>query len=173
MRKQDIPEYWTWANMMQRCNNPRSSAFDKYGGRGIRVCEQWRDFDAFYADMGPRPTPKHEIDRIDVNGHYEPANCRWATRKQQMNNTRVTTYLTHDGTTRSLHEWAELHRLNPVTLKVRLQRGWPVSLALTTPPQAPGGRVRQRRVKELLPQLGISRTTFYRREKRAKAHPQH
>lgn len=83
------PEYTTWCGMISRCENPKETSFVNYGGRGIRICDRWRsDYTAFFADMGPRPSAGHSIDRINNEGHYEPGNCRWATRVQQNNNTR-------------------------------------------------------------------------------------
>lgn len=79
-------EYRVWWDMKQRCTNPNNSRFYKYGGRGISVCERWSRFENFYADMGPRPSPKHSIDRIDNDGNYEPGNCHWATRSEQQHN---------------------------------------------------------------------------------------
>lgn len=82
-------EYLIWNGMRQRCSNPKNSHFRYYGGRGIRVCDQWQaSFENFIADMGAKPSPKHTIDRINNEGNYEPGNCRWATYSQQNKNRR-------------------------------------------------------------------------------------
>lgn len=83
-----------WRGMHDRCENKNNNNYSNYGGRGISVCKEWSDFERFANDMGRRPTYEHSIDRIDVNGNYEPSNCRWATQKEQMNNTRLSLILT-------------------------------------------------------------------------------
>jgi hypothetical protein len=81
--------YATWTGMILRCSNPNFKQWDDYGGRGIKVCDRWRhSFENFLADLGERPSPKHTLDRMDVDGNYEPGNCRWATRAEQVENKR-------------------------------------------------------------------------------------
>lgn len=82
------PEYNCWVAIRVRCNNPKNGSYAYYGGRGIKVCARWQSFEAFLEDMGPRPSPAHSIDRKDNDGNYEPGNCRWATKAEQMQNTR-------------------------------------------------------------------------------------
>ncbi len=87
--------YSTWYSMIDRCNNPEVKEYKNYGGRGITVCDRWKNsFENFVSDVGNKPTPKHSLDRINNNGNYEPSNCRWANRKEQNNNTRISPMLT-------------------------------------------------------------------------------
>lgn len=128
------PEYNAWQCLIYRCTNPASPRFSYYGGRGVTVCERWRNsFDAFLEDMGPRPSPKHSLDRIDNNGNYEPGNVRWATREQQQNNTRKNRLLTHNGVTLSVSAWARRLGIGKGALFYRLNSGWSVEDALTVP----------------------------------------
>lgn len=129
------PEWKVWREMRQRCTNPNRPSYSDYGGRGISVCPEWDSFDQFLADMGPRPSDKHSIERKDVNGHYCRDNCYWATSKEQSRNTRRTRYLTFAGETLPLCEWAERNGLNQFTINYRLSHGWSVEKALTTPSQ--------------------------------------
>lgn len=83
------PEYRSWAHMKDRCYNPNDKRYEDYGGRGITVCDKWRNnYEAFAQDMGRKPSPRHSIDRIDNDGNYEPGNCRWATPAEQRINQR-------------------------------------------------------------------------------------
>lgn len=126
------PEYHAWLAMKRRCYLPTIEAFQHYGGRGIAVCDRWRDsFPNFLADMGPRPSDGHSLDRIDNNGHYSPENCRWATIYEQNNNRENGRYLTHDGATLNVTEWAERTGISMATITRRLNGGWPVDEALS------------------------------------------
>lgn len=117
----DSPEWKCWQGIVERCCNPNSRNHDRYGGRGIRMCEQWRQsFEQFLADMGPRPSPKHTIDRINNDGNYEPSNCRWATRTEQVRNRSITKRLTLNGVTRTLKEWSDITGIKYQTLRNRV-----------------------------------------------------
>ncbi len=135
------PTYRTWLTMRSRCLNANASDYDRYGGRGITICERWSDYSEFLADMGERPSESHSIDRIDPNGHYEPSNCRWATMKEQGRNRRNNRRLTHGGETLCVAEWSDRVGLSASTISRRLARGYTVEEALTIPK---GGKNRAR-----------------------------
>ena len=126
------PEYSTWAAMIQRCTNPNLPSFHNWGGRGIQICPQWRhDFMTFYRDMGRKPTLTHTLERIDTDGHYEPDNCRWATRREQSRNQRSNHPLTFQGRTQLMTDWAQELHIKLPTLCQRLRRGMSVEQALS------------------------------------------
>ncbi len=115
------PEYKIWAAVKTRCHNANVNNYQNYGGRGIQMCERWEnDFRTFLEDMGPRPSPKHSIDRIDNNGNYEPNNCRWATHIEQRRNTRRNHYLTYKSETLTLVEWSERTGIKAPTIRARI-----------------------------------------------------
>lgn len=115
-------EYWCWAGMIQRCENPRASGYADYGGRGIKVCERWKKFELFLADMGPRPGMQYSIDRQDVDGDYEPSNCRWATAGEQARNSRRTRLYELDGERLCIRDWSIRSGVHYDTLWHRLTR---------------------------------------------------
>ena len=120
--------------MQQRCYNKNARPYYLYGGRGIGVCQRWRDsFAAFLADLGPKPGLGFSIDRIDNQGDYEPSNCRWATNKQQRRNQRGYAEIVFKGQSLPLSEWAARIGIARATLRYRL-RHWSRKRALTTPP---------------------------------------
>lgn len=134
----------TWKSfdaMHQRCGNPKSPDYHRYGGRGITVSVEWDRFEAFLADMGERP-PGKTLERNDVDSAYSKGNCRWATSSEQARNRRNTFRATMNGVTKSVSDWAEELRMPPNVIKWRLLNGWTDLLALTTP-LAPTGPKRK------------------------------
>jgi hypothetical protein len=114
--------YKTWTEIIARCTNPNSTIYDHYGGRGITMCDRWRySFENFLLDMGEIPFIGAEIDRIDNNGNYDPSNCRWVTRKQNVNNRSNTLHIEHNGITRTLMEWSEVIGIKYKTLHRRIR----------------------------------------------------
>lgn len=128
----DTPVYRTWLAMKARCLRPTHEAYPDYGGRGITICERWKDsFENFHSDMGDPPGPQYSIERNDVNGNYEPGNCKWATIVEQRRNTRVSARLTYNGVTKTLAEWAEETGIHRTTITTRLRKlKWSVARAL-------------------------------------------
>lgn len=131
--KSSVAEYGIWRGMVSRCREIESGGHRHYGGRGIRVCDRWvNSFDAFYEDMGSRPSPDHSIDRIDNDGDYEPGNCRWATQKEQSRNKRVNYLVEHEGEVRCVADWAEKYGVSATLLYNRLVKlGWTFEEAIS------------------------------------------
>lgn len=128
--------YNEWCGINRRCYNQNDRCYNNYGGRGITICDEWKnDFQAFYNwAMANGYADDLTIDRIDVNGNYEPSNCRWITRKEQGNNTRRNHLLTYNGKTQTLAQWADEIGISYDTLCSRIvQRHWDIERALTTP----------------------------------------
>lgn len=126
-------EYVLWQSMKQRCANPNKKHYDRYGGRGITVCDRWvNSFEDFIEDMGPRPLGG-TIERKDNDGPYSPDNCCWASRRAQMENTHRKRTVTVNGTVYTVAEAARKWGIKRVTLDQRLRQGWPAEKALTTP----------------------------------------
>ena len=129
------PEYRVWSGIKGRCCNDSDSGYASYGGRGIKVCERWREsFAAFLEDMGERPSPEHSIDRIDNDGDYCPENCRWATRAEQSRNMRSNVFIEHEGESLCVADWAKRYGMTPSMLARRLASGWEFADALSAPP---------------------------------------
>jgi hypothetical protein len=126
---QQSPTYMTWRAMLRRCGDSKSACFKDYGGRGIKVCEQWKSFEAFLSDMGERPKGKN-LDRIDCDGDYTVENCRWTTNKENNNNRRNNRRLEFNGQTLTVSQWADVLGIRPATIYTRLFRGDSIEQAL-------------------------------------------
>jgi len=130
--------YRCWGSMRERCNNPKHPAYDRYGGRGITVCERWNDFVSFLADMGA-PPKGWSIERVDNAKGYSVENCVWATRIQQARNKRNNKLITFNGKTACVAEFADIYHLPRKCLELRLRHGWTVERALLQPLQVHQG----------------------------------
>lgn len=119
----------SWAHMLERCNNQRCRQYAYYGARGIRVCDQWKSFAGFFADMGVRPEGT-TLDRIDSEGNYEPGNCRWATHREQMGNRRDNRMITSGGITQCVRAWERTIGVRHGTIHARIKRGLTVEQCL-------------------------------------------
>lgn len=128
------PEYRSWFNMKTRCLNPKSGKWERYGGRGITVCDRWRDsFQAFRDDVGSQPFPGATLERIDNDGNYEPGNVRWVDRKAQARNRTSTRAVELNGERMSMAEAAERAGISQATFGARLNRGWTAAEAASRP----------------------------------------
>lgn len=130
--------YNIWAGMIQRGTNPKTRNFSNYGARGVSVCERWRTFENFYADMG-EPAPGQSIDRVNVHGNYEPGNCRWATSGEQNRNRSNNRRIVFNGEDLTITEWCRRVGVSGTTMTARLGfLGWPIERALTEGPLGRG-----------------------------------
>lgn len=129
-------EYRAWTSMKTRCTNPNAPQFERYGKRGIKVCSKWmHSFEAFYADVGPRPTPRHSLGRRNNDGNYTPRNVRWETPEEQQSNTSANRLLTAFGRTQTMTQWAREMGIDLSTIWRRLTRlKWPIEKALRLHP---------------------------------------
>jgi hypothetical protein len=128
--------FWSWKAIQKRCYDENDPSYANYGGRGIKMCDRWRGprgLAQFLADMGPRPSPKHSVGRKDGNMDYTPDNCRWETPIQQGEKKRNSNMLTHAGKTQHITAWTRELGLRAGSLRLRLNRGWSVHKALSTP----------------------------------------
>lgn len=116
------PEWRIWIGLQDRCDSHKNEAFEDYGGRGIFVCERWREFSAFFEDMKHRPSPLYSIERKDNNGPYSPENCKWATRDEQNNNKRNNAFIEFNGERRTIAQWSESLGIKRTTITARLRR---------------------------------------------------
>lgn len=124
--------YASWKGMNERCTNPNRRDYHHYGGRGIKVCKRWRKFENFLEDMGEVPKG-HQLDRINNSGNYCKSNCRWATPKEQNRNTRRNRLILFGRKTQCLSAWAEEFNICRHVVRCRIESGWPIANALTTP----------------------------------------
>ena len=130
----DSSEYRSWFHMKNRCFNTNNKDYSRYGGRGISVCDRWKNsFQNFFADMGLKPSPKHSIDRIDNNGDYFAENCKWSTHKEQVNNRNSNRLITIKNETLTMAQWAEKMGFGESVIWQRLNLGWSEYDAVMTP----------------------------------------
>lgn len=123
-----------WYGIIQRCTNANNEQYGNYGGRGISVCKSWmKSFNQFASDIGPRPSLKHSIDRIDNDGDYCPGNCRWETNDQQQQHTSRSRYITHDNITLTISKWSTATGLPQHVIRQRMSRGWDTHRVLSHP----------------------------------------
>lgn len=163
-RRHDKHPYYTiWSKMHDRCRNPNNLKWHRYGGRGIKVCERWKDFALFVKDMGERPDDT-TLDRRDNDGDYTPENCRWATTQEQAENQEKTVWITYNGETKTLIGWEKVTGIKRTTLLYRLRAGWtPEQLLKTAVNTNYTFRNKSQTVVEWANELGINVATLRQR----------
>lgn len=149
-QRSHTPEWYAWCGMRQRCMNANTKAFKDYGGRGIKVADEWLDFERFFADVGAKPGPDYSLERIDNNGPYAPGNVRWATRLEQAQNKRNNRHITANGMTKSMAEWARDLGCNPAAILARIGAGMSPQAAVTTPiPERPNAKLTAEQARQI------------------------
>lgn len=128
------PEFYIWRSMKARCLNPKQVSYPRYGGRNIKICDRWiKSFDNFINDMGERPSKNHILDRIDFNGDYTKDNCRWVTQYISDRNRSSNKFFTYKGKTLIESDWSKKLGLQRGAIQKRLNKGWTLEAALSTP----------------------------------------
>jgi len=140
--------YKVWSSMIQRCTNHRNAKYPEYGGRGISVCDRWMDFDLFYLDMGDKPFPDAQLDRINNDKGYEPGNVRWVSRKENQRNRRANHQLTFNGATKCLVEWEEETGIKANTILTRIRRGWTAGESLGLAHREPKNKLTEQEIQQ-------------------------
>ena len=158
--------YKTWRSMRNRCESPNAGNYRRYGGRGVTVCARWQEFENFLADMGPRPSLRHQIDRYpDKHGNYEPGNCRWATPRENSQNRSNNRLVELNGEARPVAAWAQSAGIAAYTLLQRLNRGWTLEEAMRVPAAKKAPRFlthagRTQTLTEWAVELGVNHNTL-------------
>jgi hypothetical protein len=148
------PEYGSWLSMVSRCTKPARKDFKRYGGAGITVCARWMDFRLFLADMGPKPSRLHSLDRMNGATEYGPGNVRWATPAEQARNRKSTRFFTYEGETLCITDLASRLGVSKVSVQYRIKTGWTVEQIAMS---AKHGRRYQRRAFYLASNEGMQR----------------
>jgi hypothetical protein len=165
----DTPEYAIWNTMIQRCLNPNTESYQRYGERGITVCNRWlQSFKAFYDDMGTRPSSQHSIERINNDGNYEPSNCKWDIKKNQARNRSTNHHLDYHGERSTIAEWSEKKGIGWMTIKRRLENGHTAEEALDKELGAHTSRLytmdgKCQSLRMWADEIGVSYSTLYYR----------
>lgn len=127
-------EYCSWLDMKGRCYRPKTQRYKNYGGRGISVCDRWiNSFDNFLLDLGMKPSKDYSLERINVNGNYEPSNCKWATSEEQHNNKTTSVFIEYDGKKLTAAQWGRIYGLTGTNILSRFRMGWDLDRVMNTP----------------------------------------
>jgi hypothetical protein len=133
--------YNTWIGIIHRCTNSDNSSYKDYGARGITVCSRWLTIENFMTDVGPRPSKRHSLDRIDVNGNYCPENCRWVLPEVQSNNSRRNRRVKWNGKLLTLSQWSRFTGIDAETISYRIKSGWTLNDTFGKPVRKSNGRI--------------------------------